>query len=90
MRPWIMELNEIQDRQILDSDLKFPKNCVMVGTSGDDGSWRHDQTGNKRYWNVDGSGVNVDETKNIRDKLFAEAVNIVLSDETIECNEAGQ
>ena len=61
--------------QRLSSD--FPRQCIFIGTINPeaDGAWLKDDTGNRRFWPVEQTGViDVAGIKAIRSQLFAEAV----------------
>jgi len=57
-----------------------PRQCVFVGTTNM-GSYLKDATGNRRYWPVKCSALEVDGLASVRDQLWAEAVHRYLAGE---------
>ncbi|MCS6946268.1 MAG: hypothetical protein NZM12_01485 [Steroidobacteraceae bacterium] len=59
----------------------FPRTCVFVGTTNDDG-WNRDETGARRFWRVRVGEILTDWIAEHREQLFAEAVARVQSGES--------
>ena len=57
-----------------------PRQCVFVGTTNQD-EYLKDATGNRRYWPVACTRVNLDLLREIRDQLWAEAMFCYKADE---------
>lgn len=61
----------------------LPRQCVFMGTMNPDatGEYLNDQTGNRRIWPIKIGRVKFKELADMRDQLFAEAVDMVLKGE---------
>lgn len=60
----------------------IPRTCVFIGTTNQvNGTYLTDSTGERRYWPVICSGMNLDAVRKDRDQIWAEAVKAFRSDE---------
>ena len=57
-----------------------PRQCVFVGTTNQD-EYLKDATGNRRYWPVACTNVDLEQLREIRDQLWAEAMFCYKADE---------
>ncbi len=57
--------------------VEVPRSCVFVGTTNED-EFLTDATGNRRYWPISGchNPVNIEQLREWRDQLWAEAVHL--------------
>jgi predicted P-loop ATPase len=56
-------------------EVEIPRHCVFAGTTNEQATgYLKDSTGNRRFWCVESSHVNVDAVRLARDALWAEAV----------------
>lgn len=68
----------------------FPRQNIFVGSLNPElTGWLKDRTGNRRYWPVNVSRVEIDELKRVRDALWAEALIEYNKGEALYVHEAG-
>ena len=54
--------------------LNFPRRCVFAGTTNEE-TFLRDDTGGRRFWPVDATGINVQLARENRDQYWAEALH---------------
>lgn len=72
---------------------KAPRQCILAGTVNPEGGYLKDSTGNRRFWPVWCTAVDLEALKADREQLWAEAVNAHFAGEPVylqgdEINEA--
>lgn len=56
---------------------EYPRTCIFAGSVNPNGSgYLRDSTGNRRFWPVPCTDVNVDGLREVRDQLLAEALHV--------------
>lgn len=67
----------------------FERQCVVIGTTNQE-EYLKDYTGNRRYWPVHCTSVNIDYLAELRDVLFAEALHLYKQKTIWWCDESDQ
>lgn len=83
--------NEDRCRMAYERNAKsFPRQCIFVGSlNPEQTGWLKDRTGNRRYWPVPVTRIDLKGLKRDRDQLWAEALSIFEQGENIHVEDAG-